>query len=138
MYIDHDLWYNKEMKNIFLVDNNIIYSAALESQLRVQKSNVLASDGSHGLEHTFREILLKQPNIVIMDTVFPNFDGLDLLHNLQSSHDTNHIPLAVYTHSNNLHLKESIRSKGATHFFLKDEFDPERLIERLFKIYKLT
>jgi CheY-like chemotaxis protein len=103
--------------------------------LRVIDRHVSLSHGDLGETYVFRDVLRKQPDIIIMDLLLPSFDGLSLLHRLQEDHCTNHIPVIIYSTKSNKHLKDSGVDKGAQQFFLKEDFTPERLIGRVFKIY---
>ena len=122
------------MNKFYLIDNNIFYLSSLQSQLRAVDCHVFANHGDTGEAHTFREILKHQPSIVIMDLVLPSFDGISLLHRLQEDHHTNDIPVAIYTSASNKHLKDKSIDKGVQHFFSKEDFMPEALINRLAKI----
>jgi len=129
------LWYNNEMNKFYLIDNNIFYLSSLQSQLRSIDCNVFVNHGDLGEIYPFKEILRHQPEIIIMDLVFPSLDGLSLLHRLQEDHSTNNIPVIVYTNFENKNLEEKSAIKGAHKFFLKEDFNPKYLIDRILKIY---
>ncbi len=124
------------MNKFYLIDNDILYLSSLESQLRAKNYQVFSNNGDLGLKHTFKDILLIQPEIIIMDLVFPSFDGTSLLHQLQEEDCTNDIPIAVYTLDSNKYLKDKSMSKGVEHFFIKENFEPQSLLDRIYKIYK--
>lgn len=123
------------MNKFYLIDNDIVSISSLQSQLRASNYNVFVNHGDLGETHTFREIFRKQPSIIIMDLIFPSFDGLSLLHRLQVDRYTNNIPIVIYTSLVNEHLKNISIHKGSERFFTKESFNPERLIDRIFKIY---
>ncbi len=123
------------MKKFYLIDNHINYLSGLEAQLRSIDCQVFANHGDSEEIHAFRDILRHQPNIIIMDVVFPSLRGFSLLHRLQADHYTNNIPIVVYTSILNKHLEDESINKGAWQFFIKENFSPERLIDRISKIY---
>jgi DNA-binding response OmpR family regulator len=123
------------MKRYYIIDNDISHSASLQSLLRSRKFEVKVSAGHDEAEHVFHDIQLFEPDIIICDLKFPAFDGLALIHHLQAKEETNHIPITVYTKHTNRILKEDAFNQGADHFFLKEEFPPHSLIERILKLY---
>jgi len=63
----------------------------------------LATDGSNGLE----KIKHEQPDLVLLDIVMPNVDGLELLRTIKDDEATSNIPIVILS---NLGEQEDIDS----------------------------
>ncbi len=123
------------MKKFYLLDDNIFYLNSLEVQLLASGSSVISGKHQLGEHYIWQDIIQQQPDIVIMDIVFPDFDGLSLLHRLQVDDFSNNIPVAIYTDLKNKKKQAMSAHKGASYFFIKEDFPPNLLIARFNKIY---
>ncbi len=123
------------MRKFFVVDNHSYHSSSLESLLRCRQLDCELHDGAAGLGFVHDAVRISRPDIIISELSLPDGQSLELLHALQADAETNHIPLIIYTHGSNRHLMEDCFSRGADHFFIKEEFPPAILIDRVIKIY---
>lgn len=125
------------MAQIFIVDNDSNHAHSLERLFRSLNHEAIVDQGQAGHEHPLRNIRYRDPDLIIIDIANPLIDALLLIHELQAGEDTNHIPVLVYTTAINRHRMSHCFDKGADHFFVKEDFPPALLLERLRKLYSI-
>lgn len=71
-----------------------------------------------------------KPDVVILDVVMPNLDGVEVLQQLQSDRSTSHIPVLILTADDDREVKLKCLELGATDFLVKP-VDPMELVPRV-------
>ncbi len=85
-----------------------------------------ASDGLEG----FKELVEKNPDLVIVDLVMPNYDGFYFLRMKNTREDLNNIPVIVLTALGDVASKIQGLEKGANDYIVKP-FDEKELLARV-------
>ena len=85
---------------------------------------VEASNGKAGLELA-RTV---EPDVVVLDVMLPNVDGLTVLHELASSESTRHIPVIMLTAKTQLEDRRKAWRAGCSEYLTKP-FSPIELVE---------
>ncbi len=119
------------MQTIVLIEDDFMLRSMYESKLRKGGYEVLAAgDGATGLTH----IQSRKPELVVMDVMFPKFDGFKILQIIKEQEDTKHIHVVFLT---NLAQDEDIekgKSLGASGYLIKSEVTPKELLEWVNKV----
>ena len=86
---------------------------------------ISAQNGEEGLQKAIKE----QPDIILLDIIMPEINGLDVLHKLKTDHDTATIPVLMLTNLPKDASFDKAKSLGATDYFVKADFEPDKLAE---------
>jgi signal transduction histidine kinase/CheY-like chemotaxis protein/HAMP domain-containing protein len=85
---------NKRIEKIALVDDDEL---EFERFKRAFKNDNIRIDYIKESELAFSRILETQPDLIIVDLMMPNIDGVTLSHKLKLNKDTKHIPVIIST-----------------------------------------
>ena len=110
----------KKIEKIVIVDDD---EMEFERFKQAFKNDEIRIDYIKDSELAFSKILEVQPDLIVLDLIMPNFDGITLSHKLKSNEDTKHIPIIISTAKeltteernalNNIVEEISIKSNGA-------------------------
>lgn len=118
---------------LLIVDDNSEFVSMLSqyaSSKKIISSVEIASDGLEALE----KIETFKPDVVILDLIMPQLDGIGVLERLSSVKDTDK-PIFVILSAigQDSHVKRAM-SLGASYYIVKP-FDVDLLITRLYELY---
>lgn len=84
----------------------------------------LAEDGQAGLD------ALKhfQPDIILLDIMMPNMNGIEMLTHLKTNDETKNIPVVVLTNVADMNVTNIALSKGAVVVIIKSQSEPADVI----------
>lgn len=91
-----------------------------------------ARDGEEGL----RLLRSDRPDLVLLDIILPNIDGLELLKRKQALPETKDIPVVVISNSGAPAEISQARRLGAVDWITKTEFSLQETIDKIEKIIK--
>ena len=117
------------MKIVLIIDDE-------ESIVNMYKTtlsdyNVIsATNGDEGLKLAIKE----KPDLIYLDIIMPKFNGLDVLRNLKQNKDTKDIPVILLTNLPEEASAEKARSLGAYNYFVKADYEPDKVAEETKKI----
>ncbi len=92
-----------------------------------------APDGFAGLEMVKKE----KPDIILLDIIMPKMDGFQVLQELRKTSEFKDTPVVMLT---NLGQEEDVqkgRQLGATDYFIKTNFTPAAIVEKVKELLKL-
>jgi CheY-like chemotaxis protein len=84
----------------------------------------LAKDGTI----VYEIIQLHRPDIIIMDVMMPNFNGLNALEELKTRPDTQNIPVIMLSANNDNEIVQKALQLGAARYLFKDTAPLSELI----------
>lgn len=84
---------------------------------------IFASNGEEGLKRAQKD----EPDLILLDIIMPKFNGLDVLDRLKNDKDTYEIPVMILSNLPKEASADKARELGAAGYFVKAEFEPERL-----------
>lgn len=84
---------------------------------------LLAPDAAQGIEAARRE----RPDLILLDVMMPNVDGLDALQALKSSAETASIPVVMLTALDGV-SDIALATMGGAEGYVTKPFEPEHLI----------
>lgn len=85
----------------------------------------LAKDGTIVLE----TILINRPDVILMDVMMPNFDGIKTLREIKAHPVTSDIPVIMISACDDKELIDKAMSLGAERYILKGTLTPAEIIE---------
>ncbi|RMH65708.1 MAG: type II/IV secretion system protein [Calditrichaeota bacterium] len=87
-----------------------------------------AEDGEKALE----VIAVNKPDLIVLDIMMPNMDGYELLQELKSNPEYEHIPVLIFTALKTPKSEQKVYELGADGFLVKP-IEPARLVEQIKK-----
>ncbi len=111
---------------ILIVEDDISILKLYERKF-VQKGFevVLAEDGPSAVEKTKSEL----PNIILLDLMLPEMNGLEVLQKIKKDKNTKKIPVVVLTNYGELDNVTESFLQGAVECLIKVEHTPEEVVE---------
>jgi len=86
-----------------------------------------AKNGQEGLDMAEKET----PDLILLDIIMPEINGLDVLSKLKSDKNTASIPIVILTNLPEEASKEKATQLGATDYLVKAENEPDKLAEKV-------
>lgn len=119
---------------VFIIedDANILYG--LQAQLNAEGMDTIIHNGEGSIEGLWHEIVLAQPDYIILDLVLPDMDGFSVLSNLKSDAATKKIPVFVFANFSEEDVRARCDELGADYYFLKNEMNLEEFAAKFMKI----
>lgn len=119
------------MKKILIIEDDEEIMGLLSRKISDIGYQVIeARDGEKGLK------LLRsdQPDLVLLDIILPNIDGLELLKRKQALPETKDVPVIVISNSGAPAEISQARRLGAIDWIAKTEFSLQETIDKIEKI----
>lgn len=93
-----------------------------------------AADGSEGVKIAEQE----SPDLILLDIILPQVNGLDVLEKLKNNQETSSIPVIMLTNLPKEASADKASALGADGYFVKAEFEPEKLADEVNKLLRGT
>jgi DNA-binding response OmpR family regulator len=110
-------------KKILIVDDNEFIVEIMTYILNKSGYEVIAL---HDGEEVIDIIKTDNPDLVILDVMLPNANGLEICKKIKGNTDTKDLPIIMCTGSNNLQL--TMNQPGCPNDVLYKPFDVDRLV----------
>jgi len=115
------------VKRVLLVDDSATVIALEKMVLRDEHCEIFtASNGVLAIEVAIRE----RPDIILLDIVMPEMDGIECVKRLKSNHLTSHIPVIMVTTKGNPTMLSAAYEGGCDDFITKP-IDKIELLQKL-------
>ncbi|MGD0566031.1 MAG: response regulator [Candidatus Goldiibacteriota bacterium] len=118
-------------KKIVVADDEPFILSALQDTLSDSYSVTTASNGAEAIRLAQRVM----PDLIILDVMMPEMDGLDACKNLKRDKLTSTIPVILLTAKGQITDIEKGFKSGADAYVVKP-FSPARLIEKVEEIFE--
>jgi CheY-like chemotaxis protein len=118
-------------KKIVVADDEPFILSALQDTLSDSYSVTTASNGAEAIKVAQRVM----PDLIILDVMMPEMDGLDACKNLKRDKLTSTIPVILLTAKGQITDIEKGFKSGADAYVVKP-FSPARLIEKVEEIFE--
>lgn len=119
------------MAKILIIDDEEpilkMYGAALSGH-----EVLTATDGENGLKIAEQE----SPSLILLDIILPKVNGLDVLEQLKNNQETSSIPVIMLTNLPKEASADKASALGADGYFVKAEFEPEKLATEVEKLLR--
>ena len=117
-------------KRILLVDDELDFVETVEFFLSGSDYQVfVAKNGKEALE----QVKMKKPDLVLLDVMMPEMDGLETCKNLKNDPTTNSIPIIMLTAKGRREDVVDATAAGANGYIVKP-FNLSDLIQRIEKV----
>lgn len=131
---------NEHQATILIVEDNYELRNYLESILSPHFNILMAENGQVALNQllkfsTKKETTDNLPDLVLSDVMMPVMDGFQLLKELRSNGETNHIPIVMLTARADMEDRLNALRIGVDDYLLKP-FDEEELLIRIKNLLK--
>jgi len=126
---------SEEIRNstVLVADDNASLRALLATTLQIEGYRVvLAEDGVSALEVLQSESV----DVVLLDVLMPEMDGIEVLRRIRSNQDTSHIPVVIITASQDRAIRIAGREAGCDDFIGKP-FDSNELLIRIRNLVRI-
>ncbi len=123
---------NKE--KILLIEDSESMREVLTTKLELQDYEVeAAATGKNGLDKakTF------QPDLVVLDLMLPQINGLDVLEKMKANEQTDQIPVVIYSQVEDQDKIDKGMKLGAEGYFVKSESDLEGMVQSIKSYLKM-
>lgn len=86
-----------------------------------------ASDGVSGLECINND----KPDLVLLDIMLPDMNGLEVLAKIKNNPNTKEIPVLMLTNVGDEKIMEEAKKLGADCYMIKSDFSPDQVIDKI-------
>ena len=122
----HELTQAEAAMKVLVVEDNPIIQRMFSRAIQLAGITVVvANNGSLAVETALRE----KPDIILMDVMMPEMNGLDALRTLKANEQTKTIPVVMLTAYEDDKLLTSAMNAGATRYLVKSNLDPQQVID---------
>jgi len=118
-------------KKILIVEDNADLSKVLELLLKSPYETISAKNGEEAVDLAVTEI----PDLIIMDIIMPEMDGLEATRLIRQNPQTRSIPILAITAGVSIGIERECSQAGCDDFMAKP-FTYEQLIPRIRKLLK--
>lgn len=127
---------NEEKKiTIALIEDEEVLREILESKLKKEGFEVCsAKDGHAGLDM----IRARHPDLVLLDIIMPQMDGMEVLSRMHDDADLARIPVIIISNSGQEVEIEKATALGAKDYLVKAEFDPQEVLDKIRALLRAT
>jgi DNA-binding response OmpR family regulator len=101
---------------ILIVDDEVAYCNALGDALRSYGYNVHTAHNAHEALSLLKWLV---PDLLILDIMMPQIDGLLLLKQLRSNPEWDHVPIIIASALAEQHQSNVAMEAGANHYLVK-------------------
>jgi DNA-binding response OmpR family regulator len=117
-------------KKILIIEDEISLRGALEMKLTTEGFDVSgASDGKSGLEMALNE----KPDLILLDLILPEMDGLTVLKKLRSSKEGEDIPVIILTNLSSSETVKKAMAEGSTDYLVKVDWKLDEVAKKVKK-----
>jgi DNA-binding response OmpR family regulator len=112
---------------VLTVDDNPDLAGLVQTILTVAGFDcVEAHSGTSGLREAYR----RHPDLIILDWMMPDVDGIEVLRRLKSDPDTKGIPVVIFSARDQPDEVQVALKAGADDFWVKSKFDFDEIVHR--------
>ncbi|MDQ5944258.1 MAG: hypothetical protein QG658_325 [Patescibacteria group bacterium] len=120
-------------KKIHLIEDDPLLSRMYERLFTIHDFDFMVDlDSQVGLERVKTE----KPDLVLLDIMMPNLNGLEVLKLLKADDATKAIPVVMITNVEDDDTQKQAEELGADGYLIKSRFDPDETVEYVTKKLK--
>ncbi len=111
---------------ILLVEDDLFMRRLYSEAFKLEGYDIFTSvDGGEGLMQIYKET----PDLVLLDIMMPELNGLELLEKIKADPLTKHIPVIMLTNLSGKTEANNALSKGAEKYLVKSEYEPQQVVK---------
>lgn len=120
------------MKKILIIEDDIVLRESLQKKLNLEGYQAItAINGEVGLD----KIKDLKPDLVLLDIVMPEKNGMEVLENMQKDKELKDIPVIMISNSGQPVEIQKVLELGAVDYLIKADFDPEEVVAKVRKVF---
>lgn len=113
------------MTKILLIEDDPLIYRLYQKLFTLEGFEIeLAENGQLGIE----KLKSFHPDIILLDIMMPNMNGLEVMTQLKSEEKTKNIPVVVLTNIADMRITNMALTKGAAMFIIKSQTEPADVI----------
>jgi DNA-binding response OmpR family regulator len=121
------------MKKISIIDEDANMLFALQAKFNILGHVTKIFNGQQ-IEEITNELLLEQPDFIVLELNLNQIDGFDLLKKIKNNDQLLNIPIIIFSNLPDSDYKEKSLNFGASHYFNKNDFYIDDFILKFDKI----
>lgn len=114
-------------KKVLLIEDEEALVKSLQMALEDRYEVLVASNGKEG----FAKALKYQPDLIILDIMLPDINGLDVLRQLQEDEKTDEIEIIVATNLGDQETISKILAAGGKEYIIKSDWKMEDIVKKV-------
>lgn len=119
------------MAKILIIEDEPLVTRVYEKSLRFKNYDVVtAKNGKEG----FEMIKSEKPDLVLLDVMMPEMNGMQVLEAAMTDPETKDIPIVMLTNLSGKHDAELALSKGAVEYWVKKDANPLEFDKKIAEI----
>ena len=83
------------------------------------------------IEEALRMAFIDRPDLILLDVMLHNENGLDIMEKLKQDEATKDIPIFVFTNTDKKEFKDRAEKLGAEDYIIKSETSPQEMAQRI-------
>lgn len=122
----------KNKKKILLIEDDVAIIDIYETVLKAAGFEVeTITTGSQSIEEINKtsESSDNMPDLVLLDLILPDMNGLEVLEKMRKNDRTKDLPVFILTNYTSQDLMKAGEKLGAEKFLLKTDFTPSQLVK---------
>ena len=124
----------KKLKIVLLVEDDEPIIRAIERKLsNVEIELIVARDGEEG----FTKADQSRPDLLLLDLIMPNMDGLTLLKKIRATSWGKSMPVIVLTNLSNPESELEAKNLGVVDYLIKTDWKIEDLVKKINKLLQI-
>lgn len=116
-------------EHILIVDDNVILLRTVKDMLEEKYSVAISTSSTQA----FEAIVMKKPDLILLDYEMPYVDGAEVMVQLQENNDTKDIPVVFFTSSAEREIVTKLIKLNPAGYLLKPP-NKQKLLELIEKI----
>lgn len=114
------------MTKVLLIEDDPLIYRLYEKLFKLEGFEIeLAENGKLGLE----KVGSVKPDIILLDIMMPEMNGIEFLTNLKADETTKDIPVIVLTNMSDMNVAQMAQAKGAVLIIVKSQAEPDHVVE---------
>lgn len=113
------------MKKVFIFEDNQTIMDMYKTAFEARDYTVFTSSSG---ENSVEKIIKTSPDIILLDIMMPDANGLEVLKLLKENPETKSIPVFMNSNLQGEGILQEGMSLGASKYFIKTETDPDTVI----------
>ncbi len=121
------------MKKILIIEDDSFLQGLEASKLEKEGYKIITASSG---EEALKKINEPDINIVLLDLLLPNFDGLEILKKIRDTEPLKNIPVIVFSNLSEEKTYKQSMDLGATDFMVKSNFTLDELVKHIKTVLK--
>ena len=119
------------MPKILIVEDDPLISRMYQKMFTFEKFEVaIAENGLEGMEKAAQQ----KPDVILLDVMMPELNGLEVLEKLKSEPETKKIPVIMLTNMSDPGDAEAFLEKGAVKYIVKSDYTPKQVADMVAEV----